>query len=106
MNDEGRPLEVKRGQGSQLRAWRPEPPPPIGGTLEVPDHPPTRLDRVPRAAKLAAGGLILFLAASAALWVAGELGWRRILALIGCAGVLLNLLLRLEQRRAPRRSSM
>jgi hypothetical protein len=92
VDDEARPPEVKRRQGSQLRAERPEPPPPIGGTLEVPDHPPTHFDRVPRAAKLAGAGLILFLAASAALWVAGELGWRRNLALIGSALVLLGLL--------------
>jgi hypothetical protein len=87
--DEDRVGNLKPRAPRELRAEHPEPPRGVGGTVEAPEHPPPR--PVPRAVKLAAGGLVVFLVLSGAIWVMAELGWRRVLALIGCGLVFAGL---------------
>jgi hypothetical protein len=53
---------------------------------------PSRLDRVPRIVRRATAMAVMFLVAAGALWVAGQLGWRHCLALLGCLLVLCGLL--------------
>jgi hypothetical protein len=76
-----------------VRADRPESPPPLGGTVEAPEHAPVRpLPTIPRPVKLVALGLLIFGLADAAIWIGGEVGWRRGMALMSSVVLLLGIL--------------
>jgi hypothetical protein len=77
----------------QVKADRPESPRPLGGTLDAPEHAPVRpLPTIPRPVKLVAYGLLLFGVLDATIWIGGEVGWRRGMALMSSATFLLGAL--------------
>ncbi len=90
---------LKPRQPRDLVAEHPEAPR-VGGTLEIPDHPPTRfervrgrLPRVPRPARIIAGALALFGLLNATGWVLDAVGWRQALVVVGTALLLPGVLL-------------
>jgi hypothetical protein len=88
MSAEGEPRQP-------LKAEHPEPPPPLGGTVDTPSHEPGWNDRVPRLAPRArrvVWAVVGLAIAGAVLWAGGELGWQRSLAVISTALLCLGLL--------------